>query len=59
MRSDFSLKNVSDHRLQIQNLFINGEKPTVIMLYTYTNRHAGTPEKSKTKTFLVYNKIGL
>ena len=30
-----------------------GEKPTV-MLYTYyiiINRHAGTPDKNKTKTF--------
>ena len=36
----------------------NGEKPTV-MLYTYINRHAWTPDKSKTKIFLVYNKIGL
>ena len=32
-----------------------GEKPTV-MLYTYINRHAGTPDKNKTKTFLVRNK---
>ena len=30
-----------------------GEKPTVI-LYTYINRHAGTPDKNKTKTFLVH-----
>ena len=53
-----------DQRLQIQNLFMAfkrvveialgqqynvGEKPTVI-LYTYINRHAGTPEKTvKTK----------
>ena len=35
-----------------------GEKPTV-MLYTYINRHAGSPEKNKTKAFLVHNKIGL
>ena len=28
-----------------------GEKPTV-MLYTYINRQAGTPDKNKTKTFL-------
>ena len=35
-----------------------GEKP-IAMLYTYINRHAGTPDKSKTKTFLVHNKIGL
>ena len=27
-----------------------GEKPTV-MLYTYINRHAGIPDKNKTKTF--------
>ena len=26
------------------------------MLYTYINRHAGTPDKNKTKTFLVHNK---
>ena len=61
-----------DQRLQIQNLFIAfrrvslmvvtlgqqynvGEKPTVI-LHTYINRHAGTPDKTKTKTFLVHNK---
>ena len=34
-----------------------GEKPTVI-LYTYINRHAGTPDKKKKKkkkTFLVRN----
>ena len=50
-----------DHRLQIQNLFMVtlgqqyniGEKPTVIM-YTYINRHAGTPDKNKTKTFLLH-----
>ena len=30
-----------------------GEKPTV-MLYTYVDRHAGTPDKNKTKTFLVH-----
>ena len=30
--------------------YITGEKPTV-MLYTYINRHAGTPDKKKTKTF--------
>ena len=35
-----------------------GETPTV-MLYTYTNRHAGTLDKNKTKTFLVRNKVGL
>ena len=35
-----------------------GEKPTV-MLYTYIDRHAGTPDKNKTKTFLVHDKIGL
>ena len=40
-----------------------GEKPTV-MLYTYINRHAGTPDKTKTKDiFSAYlvdsNKIGL
>ena len=50
-----------DNRLQIQNLFMpfkrvsrwynTEEKPTV-MLYTYIiNRHAGTPDKNKTKTF--------
>ena len=33
-----------------------GEKPTV-MLYTYINRPAGTPDKNKTKTFLVHNII--
>ena len=32
-----------------------GEKPTV-MLYTYINRHAGTPDKNKTKTFLEHRK---
>ena len=54
-----------DHRLQRQNLFMAfnrvtpvvvtlgqqyhvGEKPTVI-LYTYINRHGGTPNKTKTK----------
>ena len=51
-----------DQRLQIQNLFMAskwflqvrtlgqhynvGEKPTVIM-YSYINRHAGTPEKQQ------------
>ena len=36
-----------------------GEKPTV-MLYIYIiNRHAGTPDKNRTITFLVHNKIGL
>ena len=35
-----------------------GEKPTV-MLYTYINRHAGTPDKNKTETFLVHTKIDL
>ena len=34
------------------------EKPTV-MPYTYINRHAGTPDRNKTKTFGVHNKIGL
>ena len=55
-----------DHRLQIRNLFMAfkrvppvvvtlgqqyniGEKPTVI-LYTYINRHARTPEKQHKKT---------
>ena len=33
-----------------------GEKPTVI-LYTYINRHSGTADKNKTKSFLVHNKI--
>ena len=32
-----------------------GEKPTVT-LYTYINRHAGTPEKKKKKTeTMLYN----
>ena len=35
-----------------------GENPAV-MMYTYINRHAGTPDKSKTIAFLVNNKIGL
>ena len=58
-----------DHRLQKQNLFMAfkspmvvtlgqqynpGEKPTV-MLYTYINLHEGTPDKNKTKTFLVHH----
>ena len=30
------------------NQYNTGEKPTV-MLYTYINRHAGTPDKNKTK----------
>ena len=34
------------------------EKSTV-MLYIYINRHAWTPDKSKTKTFLVHNKINM
>ena len=34
-----------------------GEKPTV-MMYTYISRYARTPDKNKTKTFVVYNKIG-
>ena len=29
-----------------------GEKPTVI-LYTYINRHAGTPTKGKTKQYII------
>ena len=29
-----------------------GEKPTVI-LYTYINRHAGTPTKGKTKRYTI------
>ena len=29
-----------------------GEKPSV-MLYTYVNRHAGTPDKNKTKPIVV------
>ena len=39
-----------------------GEKPTVI-LYTYINRHAGTPEKQEDKTdstssnIIIYNNI--
>ena len=24
-----------------------GEKPTVVILYTYINRHAGTPDKKQ------------
>ena len=32
-----------------------GEKPTVI-LYTYINRHAGTPTKGKTKRYISNNK---
>ena len=64
-----------DRILQIQNLFMafkrvspmvvtlsqqynTGEKSTV-MLYTYIYRHVGTPDKNKTKIFLVHNKIGL
>ena len=31
-----------------------GEKPTVI-LYTYINRHAGTPTKGKTKQYIMSN----
>ena len=27
-----------------------GEKPTVVLLYTYINRHVGTPENSINKT---------
>ena len=39
-----------------------GEKPTVI-LYTYINRHAGTPEKkrrqnSTSSNIIIYNNIG-
>ena len=35
-----------------------GEKPSVI-LYTYINRHAGTPTKGKTKQYIIkqYNTI--
>ena len=32
-----------------------GEKPTVI-LYTYINRHAGTPTKGKTKQYIIKHK---
>ena len=39
-------------------VYYTREKPTV-MLYTYINRHAGTPDKNKTKAFLLLNKIGL
>ena len=35
-----------------------GEKPTV-MLYTYINHHAETPDKNKIKLVLVLYKIGL
>ena len=31
-----------------------GEKPTV-MLYTYINRHAGTPDKTKQNIVVVHN----
>ena len=34
-----------------------GEKPAV-MLYTYINRHAGTPDKNKTKHFQYIIKCG-
>ena len=34
--------------LRISRQYHVGEKPTVI-LYTYTNRYAGTPSKTKTK----------
>ena len=30
-----------------QQLYNVGEKPTVIILYTYINRHAGTPNETK------------
>ena len=33
-----------------------GEKPTVI-LYTYINRHAGTPTKGKTNQYIIKNPI--
>ena len=33
-----------------------GEKPTVI-LYTYINRHAGTPDKTKTKQCSASSKM--
>ena len=36
-----------------------GEKPTVVLYAYIINRDAGTPDKNKTKTFLVHNKIGL
>ena len=35
-----------------------GEKSTV-MLYTYINRYARTPDKNKTKIFLIHNAKGL
>ena len=51
------------HSLTIYDQQCNtGEKPTVVMLYIYyshINCHAGTPDKNKTKTILVHNKIGL
>ena len=33
-----------------------GEKPTVI-LYTYINRHAGTPEKQQAKKYIKHRMI--
>ena len=32
-----------------------GEKPTVIM-YTYINRHAGTPTKGKTNQYIIHHQ---
>ena len=34
-----------------------GEKPTVI-LYTYINRHAGTPDKNINNVVIIYCFIG-
>ena len=34
-----------------------GENPTVILLYTYINRYAGTPTKGKTKQTIKTNSI--
>ena len=37
-----------------------GKKPTAMLyIYIIINRHAGAPDKNKTKTILEHNKIGL
>ena len=56
--SFMAFKRVSLMVITLGQQYNLGEKPTVI-LYTYINRHAGTPDKNKTKTFLVHNKKDL
>ena len=46
--SSWHLNGFPDDSNIVGSKYNTGEKPTVI-LYTYINRHAGTPDKNKTK----------